>query len=97
MSQYVKHTGGVERLMEFCHRNKNFSIKFPDDGTLELYVDGCLRKSRSPGKREPQYVWTNVELLWEEHVYIEARYWSASGRLEVTVNGEILFEGVATP
>ena len=79
--------------MEFSHRNKNFSIKLPDDGALELYVDGCLRKRRARGEREPQYVWTNVELLWEEHHYIEARYWRGTGQLEVTVNGEILFEG----
>ena len=82
--------------MEFCHRNKNFSIKLPDDGALELYVDGCLRKSRALGKREPQYVWTNIELEWEEHQYIEARYWSGSGQLEVSVNGEILFAGPLT-
>jgi len=82
--------------MEFCHRSKNFSIRLPEDGSLELYVDGCLRKRRARGKREPQYVWTNVELLWEEHQYIEARYWSGSGHLKVTVNGEVLFEGLAT-
>ena len=82
--------------MEFCHRNKNFSIKLPEDGALELYVDGCLRKRRARGERQPQYVWTNVELAWEEHQYIEARYWSNSGKLKVTVNGEILYEGHAT-
>ncbi|MCZ6618710.1 MAG: hypothetical protein O7E57_11310 [Gammaproteobacteria bacterium] len=77
--------------MEFRHRNKSFSIELPDDGALELYVDGCLRKSRARGEREPQYVWTNMELEWEEHVYIEARYWSSSGRLDVSVNGKALF------
>ncbi len=79
--------------MEFCHRTKNFSVKLPDDGALELYVDGCLRKRRARGEREPQYVWTNVELEWEEHQYVEVRYWSDSGELKVTVNGETLFEG----
>ncbi|MCH8141626.1 MAG: hypothetical protein IH908_08535 [Proteobacteria bacterium] len=63
---------------------------------MELYVDGCLRKSRARGRREPQYVWTNIELEWEEHQYIEARYWSDSGQLEVRVNGEILFAGHVT-
>jgi hypothetical protein len=38
----------------------------------------------------PQYVWTNVELEWEEHHYIEARYWADSGELKITVNGDPL-------
>jgi hypothetical protein len=37
-------------------------------------------------------VWTNVELEWEEHHYIEARYWASTGRLHVTVNGDVLLE-----
>ena len=74
--------------VEFRHRNKSFFIELPDDGSLELYVDGCLRKRRARGEREPQYVWTNMELEWEEHVYIEARYWASSGRLDVSVNGK---------
>ena len=57
-----------------------------DAGTLELYVDDCLRKDRTIGEREPQYVWTNVELEWEEHHYLEARYWASNQRLQVTIN-----------
>ena len=64
-------------------------IRIDDDGALELYLDGCLRKRREPGERQPRYVWTNVELEWEEHHYIEARYWASSGRLQVTINGEL--------
>ena len=79
--------------MEFRHRNRNLSIDVSDDGALELYVEGCLRKRRARGERQPQYVWTNIELEWEEHIYIEARYWSESRQLEVTVNGEGLFSG----
>jgi hypothetical protein len=37
-------------------------------------------------------VWTNVELEWEEHHYVEARYWASGQRLEVTVNGQPLLE-----
>ena len=48
----------------------------------------------SSGEREPQYVWTNVELEWEEHHYIEARYWAHARRLRVTVNGDPLFDEV---
>jgi hypothetical protein len=37
-------------------------------------------------------VWTNVELEWEEHHYIEARYWAGSGELNITVNGDPLLQ-----
>lgn len=78
--------------VEFQHRHKRFELLVTGDGALELYLDGCLRKRRERGAREPQYVWTNVELEWEEHHYIEARYWASSGALRVTVNGDPLLE-----
>lgn len=63
------------------------------DGGLELWLNGCLRKRREPSDRDPLYVWTNVELFWEEHRYVEARYYRRDrGRLEVTVNGEPVYE-----
>ena len=73
------------------HRHKALEVHITDDGALELYLDQVLRKRREPG-REPQYVWTNVELEWEEHHYIEVRYWATEGRLVATVNGAPLFE-----
>lgn len=76
----------------FCHRNKHFEIRVDDAGALELYLEGCLRKRREPGERQPRYVWTNVELEWEEHHYVEVRYWSDAGRLQVTVNGKPVVE-----
>ncbi len=76
----------------FNHRHKEFELHITPDGALELYLDGCLRKRRERGSKEPQYVWTNVELEWEEHHYIEARYWASSKRLSVTVNGDPLLE-----
>ena len=80
------------RQFDFCHRHKRFQIRISDDWTLALYVDGCLRKERPRTGREPQYVWTNVELEWEEHHYIEARYWPSTGQLRVTVNRESVFD-----
>ena len=80
------------RQFDFRHRHKRFFVRITDDGTVELYVDGCLRKDRPKTGREPQYVWTNVELEWEEHHYIEARYWASTDRLRVTVNGDELFD-----
>lgn len=78
--------------VQFDHRHKSFELTLTDDGAVELYLDHCLRKRRERSEREPQYVWTNVELEWEEHHYIEVRYWASSGRLQVTVNGDVLLE-----
>ena len=82
----------MSHIVEFAYRHKTFEIRLTDDGALELYLDGCLRKRRERGVKEPQYVWTNVELEWEEHHYIEARFWANSGLLNVTVNGDPLVE-----
>ena len=72
--------------------HKAARVVVAEDGGLELWLQGCLRKRREPSPREPLYVWTNVELYWEEHRYVEARYWPGAGRLEVTVNGELVAE-----
>ena len=78
--------------ISFSHRHKDFEITLSEDGALELYLDGCLRKKRELGTKEPQYVWTNVELEWEEHHYIEARYWASKDDLQITVNGTPLLK-----
>ena len=92
---------GLRRRFDFRVKHKEFFIRLAEDGALELHLDNCLRKARPRSEKEPQYVWTNVELDWEEHRYIEARYWASEGRLRVTVNGEVLYdertEGGATP
>ena len=79
-------------VVEFDHRHKHFELRITDDGALELYLDDCLRKRRERSEREPQYVWTNVELEWEEHHYVEVRYWASNGELRVTVNGDSLLQ-----
>ena len=84
----------MPKHISFDHRHKSFEIILTDEGAIELYLDNCLRKRRDPGPKEPQYVWTNVELEWEEHHYIEARYWASTGELKVTVNGDNLIEQV---
>lgn len=84
----------MPQILPFTHRHKSLAIHLTDDGTLELYLDDCLRKRREWSGKEPQYVWTNVELEWEEHHYIEARYWRSTGALQVTVNGEPLVSEV---
>jgi hypothetical protein len=78
----------------FQHRHKRLEVRVTDDGALELYLDNCLRKRREHSDREPQYVWTNVELEWEEHHYVEARYWPSRRHLTVQVNREPLLDTV---
>ena len=79
------------------HRHRTFSILVADDGALELWLDGCLRKRRDPSEREPLYVWTNIELDWEDHHYVEARYFQAHRKLNVRVNGERILERQLPP
>ncbi|MCY4656750.1 MAG: hypothetical protein OXC80_08030 [Gammaproteobacteria bacterium] len=65
--------------------HKEFLIEIDAKRGLELYVDGCLRK-RDSSTDNVLYVWTNIELLWEEHKFVEARYYRNSDDLRVTVN-----------
>lgn len=83
--------------VDFQHRHKQFRVTVTDEGALELYLDNCLRKRREPGDREPRYVWTNVELEWEEHHYVEARFWPSQQRLRVDVNGSPVLERRLAP
>ena len=55
-------------------------------GTLSLAVDGCLRKRRSA---EVDYLWTNVELPFEDHQLVEVRR-RAGDAPAVTVNGDVV-------
>jgi hypothetical protein len=82
----------LSKHLEFSHRHKIFDLYLTDDGAIELYLDNCLRKRRDKGELEPQYVWTNVELEWEEHHYIEVKYWSSTRVLKITVNGDSIVD-----
>ena len=81
------------RTVDLPVGHKAVRVTVTPDGGLELWLDGCLRKRREPTDRDPLYVWTNVELYWEEHRYVEARYYRrAPDRLEVAVNGDTIYE-----
>ncbi|MCY4059667.1 MAG: hypothetical protein OXG44_16890 [Gammaproteobacteria bacterium] len=82
----------MARRFDIPHRHRIFSIIIADDGALELWLDGCLRKRRDPGPRDPLYVWTNIELDWEDHHYVEARYHRRLDELIVTINGAPILE-----
>lgn len=59
------------------------------DGTLTLWLDGCIRKSRPAGARGT-YLWTNVELPFEDHHLVEVRRSAEPGTIvEVFVNGSL--------
>ena len=93
----TRDSANVSQRIAFEHRRRPFEIRIVDDGALELYLDRCLRKRNEPvAGQEPQYVWTNVELEWEEHHYVEARWWASERRLEVTVNGAPLLARTLT-
>ena len=76
--------------LRFDLEHKQFVIQVDDDNSLELYVDNCLRK-RDGNSDRTAYVWTNIELHWEEHRYVEARLQRDSGDLHVTVNGDTVY------
>lgn len=81
------------RAVDLPVGHKTVRVTVTADGGLELWLNGCLRKRREPTERDPLYVWTNVELYWEEHRYVEARYYrGADGGLEVTINGDTVYE-----
>lgn len=75
------------RSFRFEYRNRPFEVRVGSDLAVELYLDGVVRKRRLPSGKAPMYLWTNVELQWEEHHFVEVRYWPDNGRLLITVNG----------
>ncbi len=59
------------------------------DGTLTLWLDGCERKRRSPGERGT-YLWTNVELPFEDHHLVEVRRAAeVHAAVDILVNGSL--------
>ena len=80
-----------DAVFKFDLEHKQFVIRVDETDALELYVDNCLRK-RDSSSDQVGYVWTNIELNWEEHRYVEARLTRASRALHVTVNRETVFD-----
>ena len=80
----------------FTYRNWRLRLEAGPGAHLALYVNDCLRKDRAGEGAETLYVWTNLELEWEEHHWLEARLLPADATgdrlLRVTSNGEPLFE-----
>jgi hypothetical protein len=83
-----------ERRYHFDYRNWRLDLVVGPGQRLSLYANDCLRKTRAASEPRPLYVWTNVELEWEEHHLIEARLQPLvdGAALVVTSNGEPFFE-----
>ena len=67
-------------------------LRIVDDRELVLLLDGITRKKRNRTGVSCVYVWTNIESHWEEHHFIEARWWPQSGRVHMTANGKTLLD-----
>ena len=82
------------RRYRLNYRDRPVELEIDGD-ELVLRLDGVERKRRHREGVSCVYVWTNIELHWEEHHFIEGRWWPASGRVLLTVNGSTLID--ATP
>ena len=80
------------RLYRLNYRNRPVELEVVDDDELVLRLDGIVRKRRHREGVSCVYVWTNIELHWEEHHFIEARWWPENGRIHLTVNGATLID-----
>jgi len=81
-----------EKRYEIDYRDHPVVLQIVNNEELVLSLDGVVRKRRSRVGVTCVYVWTNIELQWEEHHFIEARWWPESGRVAVTANGAVLVE-----
>ena len=77
-------------MVNLRYRGKEIEVRLDAETGLGLWVDGCLRKQRPVG--EYVYLWTNVELEWEEHHYVEVYFQGESGRMKITANGKTLLD-----
>ena len=76
--------------LRLSYRGKQVLVRLDKSASLSLWIEGCLRKER-PVKAKV-YLWTNVELDWEEHHYLEVYYQRETGRIKITANSETLLE-----
>ena len=65
-------TESEQTVVRFTLGAHEVVVRAAEDGTLSLWLDDCLRKRRGPGMG-PVYLWTNVELPFEDHHLVEVR------------------------
>ncbi|MEE9254162.1 MAG: hypothetical protein V3U43_04465 [Pseudomonadales bacterium] len=90
----VVDTGDGTRRFRFRYEMYAVEIVIRADDELVLLAGGIVRKSRRPGVSGSAYVWTNLELYWEEHHFVEACFTRRGDvdHLKITMNGDPLFE-----
>lgn len=78
---------GTRVLIAFPLGQHQLALLREADASLTLWLDGCLRKRRGSGGG-PAYLWTNVELPFEDHHLVEVRRSDdAPSIIDVSVNG----------
>ena len=85
----------ASRRYRLNYRDRPVELEIDGD-ELVLRLDGVERKRRHREGVSCVYVWTNIELHWEEHHFIEGRWWPASGRVLLRVNGATLIDETPT-
>lgn len=70
------------------YRGNDIAVRLEPGRGLSLWVNGCLRKLRP--MEGHVYLWTNIELDWEEHHYLEVYFNSETGMMKITANGKML-------
>lgn len=90
----IADTGDGSRAFRFRYEMYAVEVVIRPDSELVLVAGGIVRKSRHPGASGSAYVWTNLELYWEEHHFVEAYFTLRpdGAHLRITMNGEPLFE-----
>lgn len=81
----------MQRHFQIGYRDRRVDLEIDGD-ELVLSLEGVARKRRRRGDADCVYVWTNVELEWEDHHYLEGRWWPTESRVQLTVNGRVLFD-----
>jgi hypothetical protein len=84
----------TDRAIRLDYHHYTIEVRIVGGGELVLCLNGVPRKRRRRDGLDCVYVWTNVELHWEEHHFIESRWWPSSGRLLVTANRVCLFDAL---
>ncbi|MEE4361517.1 MAG: hypothetical protein V2I63_08325 [Pseudomonadales bacterium] len=77
----------AEILFSYALGQHEVELAVHADGALALRLDGCERKRRGAGGG-PAYLWTNVELPFEDHHFLEVRR-SPDG-ITISENGRTL-------
>lgn len=75
----------LQDLYAFSLGQHEVKLCASNEGTLSLWLDGCLRKAREPSAAGV-YLWTNVELPFEDHHLVEVR--QQDDAIRITVNGK---------